>query len=237
MQQRLESLIDPPIGFAHRGARAHVQENTLEAFALALRLGATGLESDVWVTADGTAVLDHDGIVRIRGRKVPISEVPRNSLPAHIPTVVDLVENCGGSYQLSVDIKDRSAIQPFLDALREADPELESRTWVCHYDWKTVAGWRSLTHAKLVDSTRLARMKEGPERRAALLRESSIDAVNLHHTDWNGGLVTLFHRFGRLALGWDMQHDYVLEQSLRMGLDGVFSDWTDRMMEAIQGLT
>ena len=29
----------PPIGFAHRGARAHARENTLEAFELALRLG------------------------------------------------------------------------------------------------------------------------------------------------------------------------------------------------------
>jgi glycerophosphoryl diester phosphodiesterase len=52
------------IGFAHRGARAHERENTLEAFALALGLGATGLESDVWLTRDGVAVLDHDGVAR-----------------------------------------------------------------------------------------------------------------------------------------------------------------------------
>ncbi len=34
------SLLDPPILFAHRGARAHAPENTLEAFSLALRLEA-----------------------------------------------------------------------------------------------------------------------------------------------------------------------------------------------------
>ena len=51
VQQRLPSLLDRPIMFAHRGARAHAPENTLEAFALGLRLGATGLESDVWLTA------------------------------------------------------------------------------------------------------------------------------------------------------------------------------------------
>ena len=50
--------------FGHRGARAHAPENTLESFALALRLGATGLESDVWLTADGVPVLDHDGVVQ-----------------------------------------------------------------------------------------------------------------------------------------------------------------------------
>ena len=70
---RLPSLRRPPIGFAHRGARANAPENTLEAFRLAVRLGATGLESDVWRTADGVAVLDHDGVVRAGLRRVPIA--------------------------------------------------------------------------------------------------------------------------------------------------------------------
>ena len=63
----MDPMRRPPIGFAHRGARAHAPENTLEAFRLALRLGATGLESDVWLTADGVAVLDHDGAVGLLG--------------------------------------------------------------------------------------------------------------------------------------------------------------------------
>ena len=83
-----------------------------------------------------------------------------------------------------------------------------------------------------MDSTRLARIKEGAERRAAILAESGIDCINMHHTDWNGGLVALFHRFERFTLGWDMQQDHVLNDAFRMGLDGVFSDHTDRMMEA-----
>jgi glycerophosphoryl diester phosphodiesterase len=74
VQQRLPSLLARPIAFAHRGARAHARENTLDAFALALRLGATGLESDVWLTADGVPVLDHDGVVRTgrAGRRRPL---------------------------------------------------------------------------------------------------------------------------------------------------------------------
>ena len=65
----------------------------------------------------------------------------------------------------------------------------------------------------------------------ALAREG-IDAVNLHHSDWNGGLVSLFHRFDRIALGWDMQETHLIERALRMGLDGVFSDHPDRMVDA-----
>src|SRR4029079_13255634 len=84
----------PPIAFAHRGARAHAPENTLEAFALARQLGATGLESDVWLTADGIAVLDHDGIVRVGHRRRTISDVNRADLPSHVPSLADLYADC-----------------------------------------------------------------------------------------------------------------------------------------------
>src|SRR3954467_15942769 len=100
------SLRVPPIAFAHRGARAHAPENRLEAFALARRLGATGLESDVWCTADGVAVLDHDGVVGSRLRRRPIGETPRAALPSHIPTLADLYVECGTDFELSLDVKD-----------------------------------------------------------------------------------------------------------------------------------
>ena len=100
-------------------------------------------------------------------------------------------------------------------------------------DTRTCSPLRPLDpDVKLVDSTRLQRIREGPERRAATLAERGIDGVNLHHSDWNGGLVTLFHRFKRTAFGWDMQHEHILRPALRMGLDGVFSDHVDVMVDA-----
>ena len=50
----------------------------MEAFRLALRLGSTGLESDVWLSADGVPILDHRGraiaalsVAAISGRLQP----------------------------------------------------------------------------------------------------------------------------------------------------------------------
>lgn len=231
MQQRLPSILGSPIAFAHRGARAHARENTLEAFALGLRLGATGLESDVWLTADGQAVLDHDGLVTTRFRKRPISEVARAQLPSHIPTLAELFEHCGTGYELSLDLKAPGTGQAVIDVTAQVDPGMLPRLWLCSPTWPDLLPLRG-TGARLVDSTRLARIKEGPERRAATLANEGIDAINMHHTDWNGGLVTLFHRFERLAFGWDMQFEQILRPALRMGLDGVYSDWVDRMLDA-----
>lgn len=233
MQQRLPSLRSPPIGFAHRGARAHAPENTIEAFELALRLGATGLESDVWLTADGVAVLDHDGELRKGLFKKPISEFALADLPDHIPTLAELYDRCGNDYELSLDVKGDAAFEAAVDAARVAGAE--ARLWLCHWDWKLLASWRESTSARLVDSTKLGRMKDGPERRAAQLAEAGIDAVNMHHKDWSGGLAALFHRFERYCLGWDAQHSRVIDDLVRMGLDGIFSDHVDRLMPAIDG--
>jgi len=235
MQQRLPSLLDPPIAFAHRGARAHAPENTIEAFTLALRLGATGLESDVWLTSDGVPVLDHDGVVRARLRSRPISSFPRDQLPDHIPALTDLFSACGTDYDLSLDVKDPAAGPVTIAAVQEAAPTLVGRLWLCFADWRTAAALRPVDpDVKLVDSTRLGRMKEGPERRAATLADAGVDAINLHHSDWTGGLTTLFHRFRRYTLGWDAQHERVLQTLLRMGIDGVYSDWVDRMTDAFR---
>ncbi len=239
MQQRLPSLLDQPIAFAHRGAKAHAPENTLEAFGLALRLGATGLESDVWVTADGIAVLDHDGVVRNGRRRRPISELTRDQLPETLPSLSQLlVAFPANEYSLSLDLKGEGTGSVVIDTVRQVAPTLLPRLWLCHPSRETLSSLRALdTSVRLVNSTRLAAMKEGPERRAASLREYEIDAVNLHHSEWTGGLIALFHRFDRYCLAWDLQQDYLLSRVLRMGADGVFSDWVDRMMEAMAAET
>jgi glycerophosphoryl diester phosphodiesterase len=230
----VDSLLRPPIGFAHRGARAHAPENTIESFRLALKLGATGLESDVWVTSDGVPVLDHDGVVGGRLRRRAIADVARADLAAHVPTLDALYAECGTGFELSLDVKDPAAAPAVLAVARAAGGDAVRRLWLCHPDWEQVVRWRALdSDVRLVDSTRIRRIKEGPERRAANLAAAGVDAVNMHASDWTLGLTTLFHRFDRLAFAWDAQFARVLASVLAMGVDAVYSDHVDVMMEAL----
>lgn len=228
-------MIDPPVGFAHRGARAHAPENTLEAFALALKLGATGLESDVWITADGKAVLDHDGVVGSRLRKRPIASVDSTDLPEHIPTLAQLYDTCGTNWELSLDIKDASAID---EVVKVADAAGASgRLWLCHPDLSTVASWRTMApQSRLVHSTSMHRLSGGPEAHAAELARLDVDAANFHHSEWSGGYAVLYHRFDRLAMAWDAQFARVIDGMLDAGIDAVFSDHVDRMMGCLARL-
>ena len=52
-----------PLVFAHRGASGYAPENTLEAFDLAARMGAHGVELDVHICRNGELVVAHDETV------------------------------------------------------------------------------------------------------------------------------------------------------------------------------
>jgi len=243
MGTRIPALLAPPIAFAHRGARAHTRENTLEAFTLAREMGATGIETDAWITADGEIVLNHDEAVgglptlstrRILGRS--IASLPRSRLPGHIPTLGEYYEHCGAGLPLSVDVKDADAFAALIAVARKHGAA--EQLWVCHHDAGVLRAWRTAApEVRLVHSTRLERLPQGPERHAADLAGAGIDAVNFHREDWNGGLTTLYHRFGRFALGWDAQQARQIAALVDAGIDAVYSDHVDRMVETLARFT
>jgi glycerophosphoryl diester phosphodiesterase len=222
--------------FAHRGARAHAPENTIEAFELAVRLGATGIESDVWLTTDGVAVLDHDGEFRVgRFRKRRVDETAHAELPAHIPTLSDLLDLCHDDVDVSLDLKGPDTGAAVVEIVAARPDARRRRVWLCHHDPDELERLRPLDpDVKLVDTARLDRIAEGPERRAARLAALGADGINMRNLDWNGGLVALFHRFGLTAFAWDLQFDHHLRPALRMGIDGVYSDHVDRMVDAFR---
>jgi glycerophosphoryl diester phosphodiesterase len=222
------------IGFAHRGAKAYARENTLEAFALALRLGATGLESDVWLTADGVPVLDHDGVVKGRLRSKPISAVARADLPVHIPTLEELLVATEPGVPLSLDVKDPDAFGTVVDVYERQRRDASKLLYLCHPDLVILRGNdRFASRATLVHSTRIARMKDGPERHAAVLREAGVGVVNMPYPDWTGGLVALFKRFDVDCFAWDCQHERQIAEVARMGVDAIYSDWPDRLADVL----
>ncbi|NCW49640.1 MAG: hypothetical protein EBV88_09260, partial [Actinobacteria bacterium] len=137
-----------------------------------------------------------------------------------------------GEIPISLDLKDDAALEPLLAVIGDHRPE---RIWLCHPSAETVTSLadRGLD-LRVVHSTRVDRMAGGPERWMARLASHGVAAVNLRHDDWNGGLVTMAHRFGLLAFGWDLQHDHVLQSGLLMGLDAVYSDRADLMVEVAE---
>lgn len=80
-------MLQLPQVIGHRGAMAYAPENTLESFREARRRGATWVEIDVKLTADGVPVVMHDAsLERTMGIDRLVAETPRAELPAVVPT-------------------------------------------------------------------------------------------------------------------------------------------------------
>ncbi|MEO6204849.1 MAG: glycerophosphodiester phosphodiesterase [Mycobacteriales bacterium] len=220
------------IGFAHRGARAHAPDNTLRAFRTAMRLGATGIETDVWLTADDVPALHHGGRVRVGRRRVAIGSLPVDALPASVPTLAALYDECGVDLDLSLDLKDGRSARAVL-AVAAIAGHNPTRLWLCGRGPQPLA-WRALDdRVRLVCDTRSAHLTDGWAAYLSAVRAGGADAVNLRRRRWSADLVEQVHVAGLLAFGWDAQSTRRIRALVELGCDAVYSDHVDRMVAVL----
>jgi glycerophosphoryl diester phosphodiesterase len=204
----------------------------LRAFRRALALGAAGLETDVWLAADGEVVCTHDASVRRGVRRHRVAQSTAADLARlEVPRLADVYEELGADFELSVDVKTPEAAEPLLAVARQYGAI--DRLWLCHPDVEFLTQLRAEHAVKLVHSTARRQVSAPLERHAHDLSSLGIDVINLHHTEWTAGLVSLFHRFGVLAFAWDAQETRHLRAVLRMQVDGVYCDRPDRMVAVV----
>lgn len=227
-----------PIGFAHRGGKADAPENTLPAFRKALANGATGLESDVLVTSDGVPVLVHDDDYWSWWPPLRhfVSKTARADLPTTIPTLGALFEMRAG-VDIFLDLKATEAATLVTKAARQSGTS--SRLWLAHESHKTsdratVASWRALdADVRLVDSSNFSRLSARFVPYVEELSEIGIDALNLPAKHWTADRVDICRSHGLSVLAFGAHSHRSLKHAISLGVDGVFSDHTKRMMQAI----
>lgn len=213
---------------------AHRPENTLEAFITAQAMGAPGLETDVWLSADGEAVLLHEATVG-RWPRRRIAEMRRSELPPRVPTLAELYRACGTDLDLAVDILDPGAAAVVVGTAIAAGPSAPRHLWLCGADVDLVASWRSLhPDLHLVSSDRLwRRHRRDPRAWCRHLSDLGIEVLNLRARSCSPDVVTACHTSGVRLFAWGAQRRGEMRRLLRMGIDGLMSDHVDRLVEAL----
>lgn len=226
-----------PIAFAHRGASGYAPENTIEAFRLALAQGATGLESDAWLAADGVVVLVHDRTIGPAGRLIEVTRTPSADLAVFgVPTLAALYAELEASGHvataLSLDLEDPAVAEPAIAVAERAGAA--GLLWACHDDLDLLTDLRARSaEVRLVCSTRPERVAGGLPVLIDRLAAQRIDALNMHWRDWDAALVEGCHDNGLAVFGWDAQDRVAMDRLLALGVDGIYSDFPDRLVAAI----
>ncbi len=227
----------PPIAFGHRGALAYAPENTIAGFALALRMGATGLETDAWLAADGVPVLVHDRTIRRPGRRIFVTRRTSTELAAwDVPTLAQLYTACGTGFDLSLDVEHPEVGRPVIEAARAADAL--DRLWLCHPDLGLLADLR--THERRVHLASSVDLRvKAPVFEAYLDRmiEAGVEVLNMRWRTWTPARLAAVHERGLLGFAWDVIEPATMAWLLELGIDAMYSDYPDRMVRAIADYT
>lgn len=111
---------------AHRGDWRRAPENTVAAFAAAMRVpGCDGVEFDVRLSRDGVPVILHDEtLARVQGRPEPVGALDAAELGAlGVPRLQDALAALGDSPFLDVELKGDDHGPASADVLRRARGE------------------------------------------------------------------------------------------------------------------
>jgi glycerophosphoryl diester phosphodiesterase len=151
---------------AHRGAALAAPENTMEAYRLAVEMGADALELDVHLTADGKLALIHDETVdrttaltgsvasmtmkQIRAADAGYRfEAPDGSFPFRgkglkVPTFAEVLKWLPDGTGLVVEVKAREAIAPTIKALSASSVRAAGAATLISFDEATINEARAL---------------------------------------------------------------------------------------------
>ena len=230
---RTRSAVWPPILFAHRGASGRAPENSLAAFRLAVALGATGLETDAWLSADGVPVLSHDRTYRRPGRRPFVRRSTAAALAQDgIPSLADLYAAVGPGLPLSVDLQHPEVALPVLEIARAAGAI--DRLYACSGDLALLRRVRAASRdVGVVHSTRARRVTGGLTKRMAVLASIGVDVLNMPWRDWTPELVDAARGAGLRPWAWDAHTAHGVERALDLRVDALYSDHPDLLVAAL----
>ena len=236
--------------YAHRGASGAAPENTLEAFDLAARMGAQGVELDVHLTRDGELVVTHDETVeRVSDGQGWVKDLTLKELKAlhfnrtkpafadaRIPTlseVFSLLRPTG--LGINIELKNSCVNYPDLEkrvielAAREFNLERVIFSSFNHYSMLKVKQMDpGLICGLLYDATLV--------RPWAYANALGMDALHPMYTELliPGGECAAAHQAGVRVHTWTVNEEEDIRNVLLEGADIVITNYPDRALACLR---
>jgi len=229
-------MLQLPKVIGHRGAAAYAPENTLASFREAARRGATWVETDVKLTADGVPILMHDdSLKRTTGIDRRVAETRRAELPREVPTFEEAIA-CFDAPGLGCNVEIKPCAGRETETAR-ATVETLRRCWPAHLPQPLLSSFR--------DASLAAAYRAAPEFARALLISDLVDgwqaraeAVAAAGINTNGKRLTAVRaveiRKAGYALGvYTINDGDVAKALVGMGVTCIISDVPDVILAAL----
>jgi len=230
---------------AHRGASGHCPENTRAAFVRAIELGADMVELDCQITRDGAVVVMHDEMVdrttNGRGRVRDLTLRELKALDAgrwfsaefageEVLTLEQAIDILRGKAELNLEIKGE-------DAPGRLEIQCVGIVRSLRFFAQTVFSSFSPARMHLVrdlaDDARIGvLMDDGAPKNEGFELAAELGAEALHpaRSLVDAGMVARAHEQGLEVRIWPVNRPADMNLLAAMGVDGIFSDFPDRLL-------
>jgi len=230
---------------AHRGASGHCPENTRAAFLRAIELGADMVELDCQMTRDGAVVVIHDETLERttsgRGRVIDRTLKEIQALDAgswfsprfageEVPTLEDVTALLRGKVGLNLEIKGDD--QPGRLEI-QCVGTLVSMRFFEQTVFSSFSARRMRMLRELSAEARIAILLDAGQSWSdgfALAAELAAEAVHPERSLVKRELVDAAHERGLEVRVWPVNDLGKMEAFLDMGVDGIFTDYPDRLL-------
>jgi glycerophosphoryl diester phosphodiesterase len=241
----------PLIAFAHRGGARHPDltglENTHAAFAHAVALGYSYLETDVHVTRDGVLVAFHDALLeRVTDGAGSVEELDWAALSEvrvagreQVPTLASLVDAFPGA-RFNIDLKSDEAVAPLAALVDER--RLHDRVLVASFSGRRIRRFRRLAGPRVPTAAspgEVAAYLTLPRRLAPWVTRGAPSALQVPRG--RGRLVVASRRVVRRAHAaglhvhvWTVDDPDQMTTLLDRGVDGLMTDRTDILRDVLR---
>ncbi len=247
-----------PLIIAHRGASGLAPENTLTAFAKAIEIGVDRIEMDLRQTIDGEVIVLHDKtIVRTTNgwgsaRKLSLNKIRRYSAGSwfhydfsseRIPTFREVLELVDGRTTLLLEIKDGSPYHHGIEKnVIDIINEYNAHEWciVQSFNDKVLKNFRALPNLnsdiqKLFEIVIPVAPFYGGSKFTykSIRRYDFAQEVNINFKSVTPLVVRKIHKMGKKINVWTVNDRYDLQYFIEMGVDGIITDFPDRLKELL----
>ncbi len=229
-----------PLIISHAACGGHAPENTLAGIRKAIELGAEGIEIDVQASADGVPVLMHDLTVdrttNGSGAVAALSLAELRALDAGgepVPTLAEVLDLTLGKVLLIMEIKQPGIEEHIARVVHEKQALDDVMAWSFYP--AALEGMRAaepqIPCALLVAGES---MSNWPKMRSLALR-LGVQGVSVFAPAVDERIAEDCRRRGLALYTWTPDTETAIERAIRAGVDGVCSNYPDKVVEVLAG--
>lgn len=228
----------------HRGASGHAPENTLAAIQKALEIGADRVEFDVHCSREGEPVVIHDATLdRTTNGKGKVSEATVEELKKldagswfskafagePLPLLSELFERFKGKISFNIEVKASGCEERIVGLLVEN--ELVESSVVSSFHGEILRAFRRLHPDLKLQLITAQRVNLKP-----LHEELKLHAVNpIFLLLNNKKFIERARELGLKVNVWTLDDVDLIKQALKVGVDGIISNYPDRVKAVLAG--